>query len=67
MLTYGNHLGLPTEEIGGTGAQLCNLSQTFTHLALIDPAIALNAWLDRATNGRTNGRSRSRSTAMLGV
>jgi GH15 family glucan-1,4-alpha-glucosidase len=48
MLTYANHLGLFSEEIGSTGEQLGNFPQAFTHLALIDAAITLNARLDEA-------------------
>jgi GH15 family glucan-1,4-alpha-glucosidase len=47
MLTYANHVGLFAEEIGTTGEQLGNFPQAFTHLALIDSAITLNALLDR--------------------
>ena len=48
MLTYANHLGLFSEEIGNTGEQLGNFPQAFTHLALIDSAIRLNDRLDGA-------------------
>jgi GH15 family glucan-1,4-alpha-glucosidase len=48
MLTYSNHLGLFSEEIGDTGEQLGNFPQAFTHLALIDAALKLNAELDKA-------------------
>jgi GH15 family glucan-1,4-alpha-glucosidase len=48
MLTYANHLGLFSEEIGDTGEQLGNFPQAFTHLALIDSALTLNAKLDKA-------------------
>jgi pentatricopeptide repeat protein len=38
MLTYGNQLGLFSEEIGITGEQLGNFPQAFTHLSLINAA-----------------------------
>jgi GH15 family glucan-1,4-alpha-glucosidase len=47
MLTYANHVGLFAEEIALTGEQIGNFPQAFTHLALIDAAIRLDAQLDR--------------------
>ena len=46
MLTYGNHLGLFSEEIGITGEQLGNFPQAFTHLSLINAAVNLDRQLD---------------------
>jgi GH15 family glucan-1,4-alpha-glucosidase len=47
MLTYANHLGLYSEEIGTSGEALGNFPQAFTHLSLVSAAV----YLDRALDG----------------
>jgi GH15 family glucan-1,4-alpha-glucosidase len=42
MLTYANHLGLYSEEIGSSGEALGNFPQAFSHLALISAAVNLD-------------------------
>ena len=58
MLTYANHVGLFSEEIGLTGEQIGNFPQAFTHLSLINAALTLDAQLDRVPPpSRPAGRS----------
>jgi GH15 family glucan-1,4-alpha-glucosidase len=42
ILSYANHLGLYSEEIGASGELLGSFPQTFTHLALISAALTLD-------------------------
>ncbi len=49
MLTYSNHVGLYSEEIGPSGHQIGNFPQAFTHLALVRAAIDLDAALSDAS------------------
>ncbi|HEX5120090.1 MAG TPA: glycoside hydrolase family 15 protein [Pseudonocardiaceae bacterium] len=53
MLTYANHVGLFSEEIGSSGEQLGNFPQAFTHLSLIRAAVGLDAALDGKLRGLT--------------
>lgn len=47
MLTYSNHLGLYSEEIGSSGDLLGNFPQAFTHLAMISAAVNLDRQLSQ--------------------
>jgi GH15 family glucan-1,4-alpha-glucosidase len=58
MLTYTNHLGLFSEEIGPTGEQLGNFPQAFSHLALITAAVNLDRQLDAAAAKSSGGLAR---------
>ena len=53
MLTYANHLGLYSEEIGPLGEAYGNFPQAFTHLALISACYAL----DQALGGASTDQS----------
>ena len=48
MLTYANHLGLYSEEVGPLGEAFGNFPQAFTHLALISACHALDKALGEA-------------------
>jgi GH15 family glucan-1,4-alpha-glucosidase len=58
MMTYANHLGLYSEEVGASGEALGNFPQAFTHLSLISAAYNLDRQLDsgrRQEAGRRYG------------
>jgi GH15 family glucan-1,4-alpha-glucosidase len=46
LLSYANHLGLNSEELGPAGDHLGDFPQALTHLALISAAVALDRALD---------------------
>ncbi len=50
MLSYANHVGLYSEQLGFQGEHLGNFPQAFTHLSLISAAYDLNKRLNRETN-----------------
>lgn len=47
MHSYANHLGLYAEEMDGTGRNLGNFPQAFTHLGLVSAALCLNEALTK--------------------
>lgn len=46
MLAFGNHLGMFSEEVSGSGEQLGNTPQAFSHLALVSAAFNLDRVLE---------------------
>ena len=59
MLTYANHLGLYSEQVGPSGELLGNFPQAFTHLALISAAICLDGELNQKPHRPTPVRTRA--------
>jgi len=54
MLSYGNHLGLFSEQLGFQGEHLGNFPQSFTHLGLISAAFHLDYSLSNQRNKETD-------------
>jgi GH15 family glucan-1,4-alpha-glucosidase len=54
MLTYANHVGLYSEEIGMGGEALGNFPQAFTHLSLIEACYAVDQALNNTINKSEN-------------
>jgi GH15 family glucan-1,4-alpha-glucosidase len=54
IISYANHVGLYSEELGPSGEHLGNFPQALTHLALISAAF----YLDRALSGSDRGEWR---------
>ncbi len=51
ILSYGNEVGLFSEQLAQNGESLGNIPQAFTHLAMISAAYDLDRRLDRQTAG----------------
>ena len=60
MFSYANHLGLYGEELGRRGEHLGNFPQAFSHLALINAAVNLDAQLGDRPMMRINEQERAR-------
>jgi pentatricopeptide repeat protein len=54
MISYANHLGLYSEQLGPSGEHVGNFPQALSHLALISAA----SYLDRALSGDDHGEWR---------
>jgi GH15 family glucan-1,4-alpha-glucosidase len=67
MLTYANHLGLYSEQIGLSGELLGNFPQAFTHLALISAALTLDRALDEAAGAPRPGSDPLRISPPLSI
>ncbi len=57
MMTYSNHVGLFSEEIGATGEALGNYPQAFTHLALITACVNIDDALNNIQPQQAADRS----------
>jgi len=53
MLSYANHLGLYSEELGPCGEHMGNFPQAFTHLGLVSAAYNLNLQLSTSERSQS--------------
>jgi glucoamylase len=48
LLTFSNHLGIFSEDVGTDGSQWGNFPQTYSHVGLINAAFRISRKMDKA-------------------